>query len=183
MKASFQQNSQSYTTAATLVGSMATEEPSLTWTTGNSTAQGTISVSVAADGNGVVLAAQSKNNQNCWYAVDNSAARSNANAPYTNLAGYTPAANAAAPSTGCRRPPRRAMPVLFRRLLQATCSRAPASRRARNQGLTAEGSSLSLEADGNSECAPLRLEGGTFVWNARFLGTVLLGQSQVGPKG
>ncbi len=70
VKSYFQQNSQSYTTAATLVGSMATEEPSLTWTTGNSTVRAPISVFVAADGKGVILAAQSKNNQNCWYAVD-----------------------------------------------------------------------------------------------------------------
>jgi type IV pilus assembly protein PilA len=82
-KAAFQTNSQSYaigyttnatTYATALVTSLNNAEPSLTFTTGASTSQSTISVYVSADGNGVVLAAQAKGTKNCWYAIDNSAA-------------------------------------------------------------------------------------------------------------
>ena len=62
-------NGQSYSslTAATLK----TAEPSLNWTTGAATKQGDVSFAISNDGNGIVLAAISKNANKCWYAVDN----------------------------------------------------------------------------------------------------------------
>jgi type IV pilus assembly protein PilA len=85
-KSIFQQNSQSYAlgaTAASLSSSMATSlgsaEPNLAFSAAAVTAglsPATISVSVAADGNAIVLAEQSKGTSNCWYVVDNSAVES-----------------------------------------------------------------------------------------------------------
>ena len=64
------QNNQTYTgaTAAILHGN----EPSITF--GDSaveTTPGPVSDYVAADGNGIALASYSKNNNTCWYVVDN----------------------------------------------------------------------------------------------------------------
>ncbi len=73
-KASFQQNSQSYATSATLVTSLIAAEPSLSFTTAASTGQGVISVDTSADGFSVILAAQAKGTLNCWYLVDNTQA-------------------------------------------------------------------------------------------------------------
>ncbi|MGB7053117.1 MAG: prepilin-type N-terminal cleavage/methylation domain-containing protein [Acidimicrobiales bacterium] len=88
-KSYFETNQQSYGTAAAMVTAMATQEPSLQWTTGNSTSQSQISVFVdattgnTADGSGVILAGLSKNNANCWYVLDNSQTQNAADAPYT----------------------------------------------------------------------------------------------------
>ncbi len=73
-KASFQQNSQSYTTSTALTSQLSTAEPSLSFVTTASTGQGVISVATSADGFGVILAAQAKGTQNCWYLVDNTQA-------------------------------------------------------------------------------------------------------------
>ena len=71
VKSFYNSNSQTFgTSAATLVGSISTQEPSISWTTGASGSSGTISVDVAADGNAVVLAALAKTNT-CWYVIDN----------------------------------------------------------------------------------------------------------------
>ena len=83
-KAAYQTNSQSYTGVDT--NTLSSAEPSLTFTTGNSSASGVISMSVAKDGNGVVLAALSKSG-NCWYQIDNPNAitatnSANTTAPY-----------------------------------------------------------------------------------------------------
>ncbi len=101
VKSYYQQQSQSYGTAAAITAALSTQEPSVSWTTGNSTNQNQISVYVdatvgnAADGTGVILAVTSKNNSNCWYAVDNAGQQAVADGPYVNLHGYTPDASAA----------------------------------------------------------------------------------------
>ena len=86
-KASFQQNSQSYATSATLVAALTTAEPSLSFITGNvttGTAQSTVSVTTSSDGNSVIMAVLSKSTDNCWYLVDNTQAQSTtANVPWT----------------------------------------------------------------------------------------------------
>lgn len=95
-KSLFQTNSQSYalgTTVASLSSSMATSlsaaEPALAFRAGAVTSgltPSTISVSVAADGNGIIIAAQAKSTGNCWYVFDNSAAEAaTAGTPYANL--------------------------------------------------------------------------------------------------
>ena len=82
-KAAFQQNSQSYAVPATLVASLGTAEPSLTFVAGTSTAgsglttaqaQSTVSVQSSLDGQALVLAVLAKSTGNCWYLVDNTAA-------------------------------------------------------------------------------------------------------------
>jgi type IV pilus assembly protein PilA len=85
-KSIFQLNGQSYalgTTVASLSSSFASSlsvgNPSLAYAVGAVTAgsaPATVSVSVAADGNAVVLAAQAKGTNNCWYVIDNSATES-----------------------------------------------------------------------------------------------------------
>jgi type IV pilus assembly protein PilA len=87
-KSIFEQNSQTYAlgaTAASLSSSMATSigsaVPNLSFAVGavtGGTTPSTISVSVASDGNGVVLAEQAKGTSNCWYIVDNAAVESSA---------------------------------------------------------------------------------------------------------
>ena len=67
-KALYQQNAQSYT--GVTITSLTSAEPSLTYTTGNSSAQGVISVFTSADGHGIVLSAYSKSG-NCWILADN----------------------------------------------------------------------------------------------------------------
>ena len=96
-KAYYQTNSQSYgsgtaavnTTA--VVAALSSAEPALTFTNAASTAQGMISVAVSADGQSIVLAAQAKSTQNCWYIVDQSTSEVGTGgvAPYLTLAGYT----------------------------------------------------------------------------------------------
>jgi type IV pilus assembly protein PilA len=101
-KSYFQNQSQSYGTtgAAAVVTALSTQEPSVTWTTGASTSQNTVSVYVdataatATDGTGIILAVQSKNNSNCWYVLDNSSAQTAADGPYVNWSGFSPAPTA-----------------------------------------------------------------------------------------
>jgi type IV pilus assembly protein PilA len=83
-KSYYQQNSQTYTgtNLTSVVAALGTQEPSISWVTGPSTSSGVISVGVASDGNGIVLAALSKTNT-CWYLVDNEAAETTTN--YTAL--------------------------------------------------------------------------------------------------
>jgi type IV pilus assembly protein PilA len=103
-KAAYQTNSQSYTGVNTTTLSSA--EPSLSFTTGNSTAQGVISMSVSLDGNGAVFAAFSKSG-NCWYQIDNPNAitatnSANTTAPYgatPTASGTTTAGNMVLPTT------------------------------------------------------------------------------------
>ena len=80
-KSSYQQNQQTYTGINT--ATLTADEPSLTYVTTNSTGQGTISMFVSGDGNGIVLTAFSKSN-NCWILADNtSGVTSTAAGPYT----------------------------------------------------------------------------------------------------
>jgi type IV pilus assembly protein PilA len=102
-KAAFQQNSQSYAGATTLVASLTTAEPSLSFITGTlttATAQSTVSVNTAADGGSVVLAVLSKSTNNCWYLVDNTATESTT-AYSTTASSFVPAtATVAASGSG-----------------------------------------------------------------------------------
>jgi type IV pilus assembly protein PilA len=87
VKTAATQNGQSYSTVT--FGSLQTNEPSLTWVNGTAVStQGPVSVYFSADGNGAVLASYSKNNNTCWYAVDNLSAVTNTGGPY----GATPVA-------------------------------------------------------------------------------------------
>jgi type IV pilus assembly protein PilA len=100
-KSSFQTNGQSYgiggTTNSTsfstsFAATLSSAEPSLTFATGAVSSQGAISVSVANDGNGIVLATLAKSTNNCWFLVDNATNETVANGgttPYTNLLTYT----------------------------------------------------------------------------------------------
>jgi type IV pilus assembly protein PilA len=104
VKSYFQNQGQTYGTtgAAAVTAAMSTQEPSVNWTTGASTSQNTVSVfvdaaaSTASDGTGIILAVQSKNNSNCWYAFDNSGAQATttADAPYNLWNTYTPSPTA-----------------------------------------------------------------------------------------
>jgi len=91
-KAAYQAQGQSYTnttvTNSTLfAAALATSEPSLSFTTTNSTAQQVISVQVSSDGNGIVLAAFSKSSNNCWLVIDNpTAPTATTNAPWGTTA-------------------------------------------------------------------------------------------------
>jgi type IV pilus assembly protein PilA len=69
-KAQYQQNSQSYPTAANLVTALQSAEPSLSFTTAASADQNHISVWTSADGNALVLAVYSAQTKNCWMIVD-----------------------------------------------------------------------------------------------------------------
>ena len=162
VKSYFQQNSQSYTTAATLVATMATQEPSLQWTTGNSTGQGQVSVFVSADGQGVILADQSKNGSNCWYAVDQAVTETGAGTPYVALAGYGTPANTAGTFYGVQKNAATCNASSPPATGAGTRSRAKASRRAHKQGLTAD-PEITLWKPRESECAPLHVEGGAFL--------------------
>jgi type IV pilus assembly protein PilA len=88
-KSYYNSNQQTFTGVG--VGALATalkaQEPSITWTTGPSTASGVVSIDVATDGNGIQMAALSKTNT-CWYLVDNETletAASEANVPAAQL--------------------------------------------------------------------------------------------------
>jgi type IV pilus assembly protein PilA len=79
-KAYYQQNGQTYGTggaAGTVQGVLATQEPSLTFTTGTITtgvgSNSIVSVYVSNDGNGVVLTSWSKSGY-CWVLADNTTA-------------------------------------------------------------------------------------------------------------
>ena len=76
-KSYYDSSSQTYGTdgGAAAVTALGTQEPSLKWTTGASTVPNQISVSTQTDGNGIVLASQSKTGE-CWYLVDNAVAES-----------------------------------------------------------------------------------------------------------
>jgi type IV pilus assembly protein PilA len=87
LKSYYQSNGQqftnaTYTNASSLASQISTQEPSISWTAGPSTGSGVISVGLASDGNGVVLAALAKTGV-CWYLVDNEATEGTAN--YTAL--------------------------------------------------------------------------------------------------
>ncbi len=82
-KSTFQVNGQSYALGATSASysssfatSMADGNPALSYAVGSVTSglvPATVSVSVATDGNAVVLAEQARGTGNCWYVVDNAA--------------------------------------------------------------------------------------------------------------
>ncbi len=65
------QNDQSYLASTAMVAVMSTNDPTLTFTTGASTADNVISVITSADGNAIILAAEAQDSGNCWDAVDN----------------------------------------------------------------------------------------------------------------
>jgi type IV pilus assembly protein PilA len=69
-KAQYQQNSQSYPTAANLVTALQSAEPSLQFLTTNSADQNHISVWTSGDGNALILAVYSAQTKNCWMVVD-----------------------------------------------------------------------------------------------------------------
>jgi type IV pilus assembly protein PilA len=72
-KSYYQSSNQSFAAGTLVTAALATQEPSITWTTGPSTSPGTISVYTdSTTGNGVILASLSKTNV-CWYMVDNEA--------------------------------------------------------------------------------------------------------------
>ncbi len=68
-KAQYQQNSQAYPAAATLVTQLQSAEPSLTFQTAASANQNQISVFVTGDKAALVLAAYSAQTKNCWIIV------------------------------------------------------------------------------------------------------------------
>jgi len=81
-KAIYQSQGQSYTstsvtTATLLATSLGTAEPSLSFVSTASTGQGVISLAMDSSGNGIVLAAFSKQTNNCWMVYDNPAAITN----------------------------------------------------------------------------------------------------------
>jgi type IV pilus assembly protein PilA len=99
-KSVFQQNSQSYnlatnatytTPAAVMAATLFSAEPNLSFATGTVTsgsAPAQISVAIASDGNGVILAAQAKGTGNCWFIIDNATAElATVATPYANLSG------------------------------------------------------------------------------------------------
>jgi type IV pilus assembly protein PilA len=96
-KAYYETSGQSYGTGTAaanttaVVAALSTAQPSLTFTNGASGGQSSISVSVSADGQSIVLAAAAKSTQNCWYVVDGSTSEVGTGgvAPYLTLAGYT----------------------------------------------------------------------------------------------
>jgi type IV pilus assembly protein PilA len=89
-KALYQSQGQSYTSTAITASSLfatslGAAEPSLAMGTGSSTSQATISVNISTvDGNGLILAAYSKNSNNCWLVYDTPATVTTtpANAPW-----------------------------------------------------------------------------------------------------
>ena len=78
------QNNQTYAgTTPITVTTLKSNEPSIAWVNGTAVStQGPVSVYFSADGNGVVLVSYSKNNNTCWYAVDNLSAVTNTGGPY-----------------------------------------------------------------------------------------------------
>jgi type IV pilus assembly protein PilA len=100
------QNSQSYTIAGggsinITYSSLASNEPSLSWTSGSVSAQGPVSVFIDTGGNGVVLESYSKSTQTCWVAVDNlqPIAVFTSNGPWTGQSAGGAGTAALAPAT------------------------------------------------------------------------------------
>jgi type IV pilus assembly protein PilA len=99
-KAYYESASQTYgsgTAAANttaVISALSSAQPALSFTTGASTAQNLISVSVSADGQSIMLAGQAKSTNNCWYILDQSTNELGTGgvAPYSTLVGYTGAA-------------------------------------------------------------------------------------------
>jgi len=82
-KAVYQSNGQSFSTPIAVVASvLPPSEPGVTFTTGNSTGQGVVSVFPTADGSAIVLAAFTRSN-NCWYQIDNPSGNAAAVQPFT----------------------------------------------------------------------------------------------------
>jgi type IV pilus assembly protein PilA len=85
-KSTFQVNGQSYALGVTsasysssLATTMASGNPALSYVVGSvssTSSPATVSVSVATDGNAIVLAEQARGTGNCWYVIDNDAAES-----------------------------------------------------------------------------------------------------------
>jgi type IV pilus assembly protein PilA len=95
------QNGQSYNVAgggSTILSysTLASNEPSITFTNVAVTGAGPVSAIVSTDGNGIILASFSKSTNTCWYAVDNIAPTANAaNGAYTGaLVGGLPGVGA-----------------------------------------------------------------------------------------
>ena len=96
--------SSSVTTATLLAASLSSAEPSLGFVAGTSASANQNSISVAVDtatngGNGIVLAAFSKQTNNCWLVYDNESAvtTGSTNAPWTGaVTGTAGTANSAA---------------------------------------------------------------------------------------
>ncbi len=103
-KAAAANNSQTYQgiavtkAQATAAGdsiSLQANEPSISWVGGAAASQGPVSGYVSSDGNGIVLATWSKNNNGtCFYASDNQQPVGDATGPYTS----SPAAPNPAPT-------------------------------------------------------------------------------------
>jgi type IV pilus assembly protein PilA len=105
-KAAFQQNSQAYAGSVALAASLVSAEPSLSFITGatqltTGTAQSTVSVTTASDGNAVIMAVLSKGTGNCWYLIDNTQGEGTgtANVPYNGSTFVAPVSTSVA-STG-----------------------------------------------------------------------------------
>ena len=79
-KSYYEQNDQSYGDTDTLVAALVVQEPSLIWTTETSVTSHEISVTTSADGNAIILAAESTTG-NCWYIVDNAVSEASATGP------------------------------------------------------------------------------------------------------
>jgi type IV pilus assembly protein PilA len=98
VKSYYQNNNQTFGTsaAATIATAMTTQEPSLKWTSGASTASAQISVYGASDGNAIVLASESKTGY-CWYMIDTEATTADTSIaavdPATPVAGNVVAVN------------------------------------------------------------------------------------------
>ena len=100
-KAQYQQNSQAYPAAATLVTQLQSAEPSLTFQTAASANQNQISVFVTGDKAALVLAAYSAQTKNCWMIVDTPTKPDGTTAPVGPFAAAAaPSALAPATSTG-----------------------------------------------------------------------------------
>jgi len=99
-KAAYQSNGQSYSTPNAVTASvLQAAEPGVSFTTGNSTGQGSVSVFPTADGNAIVLAVYTKTN-NCWYQIDNPSGNTAAVAPFTQTAASISGSGSTTPMTG-----------------------------------------------------------------------------------
>ena len=69
VKAAISRGNQTYTG---VFSNLSTSEPSIKWVSATAvTTQGLVSVFVPKSGNGIIMAAYSKNSTTCWYTVDN----------------------------------------------------------------------------------------------------------------
>jgi uncharacterized protein YjbI with pentapeptide repeats len=64
-------NHESFPSTASLVSSLTTSDPSLTFTVSSSPNANHISVFSSPDGNGIILAAYAPTTENCWYIYEN----------------------------------------------------------------------------------------------------------------